>query len=114
VNLLKYALASLIGAALVALPMMVSAAGDASRGESLVTENGCNACHGPDGNSQATNFPILAGQYEDYLVQAMEQYRSGSRKNPIMGPASSGLTDEDIADLAAWFSSQESKLQYVK
>lgn len=103
-----------MGAVLVALPLMVSAAGDAGLGEKLVVEKGCNACHGPDGNSTVPTFPILAGQYEDYLVQALEQYRSGDRQNPIMGPAASGLTDKEISNLVAWFSSQKSKLQYVK
>ena len=109
----KFSSIGLFGVALFALPLMVNA-GDAGKGGKLVTEKGCNACHGVDGNSTVPTFPILAGPYEDYLVQALEQYRSDDRKNPIMGPAAAGLTDREIADLAAWFSSQKSKLQYVK
>ena len=98
---------------LVSVPF-VAHGGNAGKGETLVTEKGCNACHGVDGNSTVPTFPILAGQYEDYLVQAMQQYRSGDRVNPLMQGMGGGLTDKEIADLAAWFSSQESKLQYVK
>lgn len=98
--------------AMIAIPLAANA-GDAKNGEKLVNEKGCVACHGADGNSTAPTFPILAGQYEDYLVHALKQYRSGERQNAIMG-ASANLTDEEIEDLAAWFSSQESVLQYVK
>lgn len=110
----KFSYVSFIGALLVAAPLMVNAAGSASNGEKLATEKGCAGCHGPDGNSATPTFPILAGQYEDYLAQALLQYRSGSRTNPIMGASATALTDQEIADLAAWFSSQKSKLQYVK
>ncbi len=89
------------------------AGSDSADGGAISTEKGCAACHGPDGNSTTPTFPILAGQYEDYLVQALQQYRSGERQNAIMG-ASAKLTDAEIAELAAWFSSNESKLQYVK
>lgn len=96
-----------------ALPMAASA-GDAKNGEKLTTEKGCVGCHAADGNSVIPTNPILAGQYEDYLVQALKQYKSGERQNPIMSGFASGLTGKEIADLAAWFSSNESKLQFVK
>ena len=67
----------------------------------------CAACHGADGNSQLKENPRLAGQYEDYLVHALTSYRSGARQNAIMGGLASALSDEDIADLAAWFASQK-------
>ena len=73
----------------------------------------CAACHGPDGNSQAPDFPKLAGQHEDYLVKALNDYKSGARKNAIMAPQTANLTKRDIADLAAFYSRQQGlKLKY--
>ena len=54
--------------------------------------------------------PILAGQYPDYLVQVLGDYKSGKRKNAIMNGMAAGLSHEDMEDLAAWFSIQPSEL----
>lgn len=67
----------------------------------------CAACHGADGNSQSSAFPRLAGQYSDYLVQALGEYKSGERKNAIMAPQAANLSQRDIEDLAAYFSQQK-------
>lgn len=67
----------------------------------------CAACHGENGISQAADFPILAGQHNDYLVRAMNDYKSGARKNAIMAPQSANLSKRDIEDLAAFYSSQK-------
>lgn len=73
----------------------------------------CAACHGPDGNSQAPDFPKLAGQQQDYLVKALNAYKSGERKNAIMAPLAANLNQRDIADLAAFYSQQQGlKLKY--
>lgn len=66
----------------------------------------CAACHGPDGNSAAPDFPRLAGQNQDYLVKALSDYKAGERKNPIMAPQAANLSQRDIEDLAAYFSHQ--------
>ena len=66
----------------------------------------CAACHGIDGNSQSPDFPRLAGQHYDYLVKALNDYKSGGRKNPIMAPQAKNLSSRDIEDLAAYFSGQ--------
>jgi cytochrome c553 len=66
----------------------------------------CAACHGADGNSAAGDFPRLAGQHPDYLVKAMKDYKTGARKNPIMQPQVANLTERDMDDLAAYFSTQ--------
>lgn len=66
----------------------------------------CAACHGADGNSAVPDFPRLAGQQPDYLVKAMKDYKSGARKNAIMAPQAANLSDQDMADLAAYFASQ--------
>ena len=67
----------------------------------------CEACHGPDGNSPTGDFPKLAGQNEDYLVATLAQYKSGKRKNPIMAGMAAPLSKQDVADLAAYFASQQ-------
>jgi cytochrome c553 len=66
----------------------------------------CAACHGADGNSASAEFPRLAGQHADYLVKSMERYKSGARKNPIMAPMAANLSQHDMEDLAAYFSTQ--------
>ena len=67
----------------------------------------CAACHGENGVSQAADFPKLAGQYNDYLERAMSDYKSGARKNPVMAGQVAKMKPEDMADLAAYFSSQQ-------
>ncbi|HXH02632.1 MAG TPA: c-type cytochrome [Candidatus Competibacteraceae bacterium] len=74
----------------------------------------CAACHGPDGNSTDPNFPRLAGQYEDYLAKALHDYKSGARKNPIMAGMAAPLSEQDIADLAAFFASRPKGLAGVR
>ena len=87
------------------------AGGDAKAGEAASAT--CAACHGADGNSTIATNPKLAGQYESYLVQALKSYRSGERQSAIMSGFAATLTDQQIADLAAYFSSQEGTLQTV-
>ena len=67
----------------------------------------CAACHGPDGNSAAADFPKLAGQHYDYLVKTLRDYKSGARKNAIMAPQVANLTQRDFEDLAAFYSRQQ-------
>jgi cytochrome c553 len=66
----------------------------------------CEACHGKDGHSVDPNYPDLAGQHESYLIKALSDYRAGRRSNVIMGGFASQLSNQDIQDLAAWYSSQ--------
>lgn len=92
------------GVVALAVAGVAYAGGDPAAGKAKSTV--CAACHGADGNSQSPDFPRLAGQYDDYLVQALHDYRAGRRKNPIMGPQAAKLSDQDIEDLAAYFSEQ--------
>lgn len=86
------------------------AAGDAEKGKQKAAQV-CGACHGPEGNKpSAPDQPVLAGQYPDYLVQALSDYKSGRRNNPIMKGFASQLSKQDMEDLAAWFSSRPSPL----
>jgi len=66
----------------------------------------CVACHGEDGRGTAPEFPVLAGQYADYLVHALKQYRSGERENALMAPWAANLSDADIRDLAAYYAAK--------
>lgn len=70
----------------------------------------CQSCHGEGGNSANGQFPRLAGQYPDYLVQALLDYQNGARKNPIMAPFAQNLTRTDMEDLAAYFASSTNGL----
>ena len=67
----------------------------------------CQSCHGPDGNSTNPAFPKLAGQEADYLVKALGDYKSGTRKNAIMSGFAAQLSPQDMEDLAAYFSRQK-------
>lgn len=80
-------------------------AGDIEAGKKKATEV-CAACHGPDGNSKAPDFPRIGGQHADYLGKALRDYRSGARKDAVMAGFAKALTDKDIANLAAYFSLQ--------
>jgi cytochrome c553 len=66
----------------------------------------CVACHGEGGHSQMPNWPVLAGQKADYIEHALHQYKSGERKDPIMGAQVAALADADIKVLAAYFAAQ--------
>jgi cytochrome c553 len=98
-----------IGAVLLAAASTGAAAADMENAKKKVTEV-CQACHGMDGNSPVAENPKLAGQHPDYLAKALRDYKSGARKNPVMGAMASTLTTKDIADLAAYFSSQPAVL----
>jgi len=94
-------------AILAALGLMLSAQaaladGDAAAGKDKAQT--CAACHGANGISTSDQFPILAGQYKDYIIQALHEYKDGQRNNPIMKGMASGLSDDDIRNLAEYFS----------
>lgn len=67
----------------------------------------CAACHGADGVSTIASFPKLAGQHRDYLYHALKDYKSGKRNNPLMAGQVQNLTDQDMLDLAMYFSRQK-------
>jgi cytochrome c553 len=63
----------------------------------------CTSCHGADGVAIAPIYPSLAGQHRDYLVRALEEYRKGGRKNPIMKQFAGNLSDADAAAIASYY-----------
>jgi cytochrome c553 len=64
----------------------------------------CTSCHGQDGVAVTPMYPSLAGQHEDYLVRAIEEYQHGGRKNPVMKALAAPLKPAEIAEIAAYFS----------
>ena len=76
------------------------------------TGQSCIDCHGPDGYAPIdASYPKLGGQYADYLAHALQQYRKGERQHALMTPQATGLGDQDIADLAAFFASRPTQLR---
>ena len=67
----------------------------------------CKTCHGKKGESRGPIFPHLAGQYRDYMVQALKDYRSGDRSNAIMNRQVAALSDAQIEALAGYYASQK-------
>jgi cytochrome c553 len=71
-------------------------------------DEACAACHGPEGNKPITpETPRLAGQQYDYLVQALTEYRKGTRDNAVMSAMVKPLTQKQVRDLAGYFSRQQ-------
>ncbi|MAY37544.1 MULTISPECIES: c-type cytochrome [Spongiibacter] len=84
----------------------VALEGNASAGKAKTAA--CAACHGADGNSPAPTFPKLAGQGERYLAKQIHDIKSGARPVPMMAGQTDNLSDQDIADIAAYYASQTS------
>jgi cytochrome c553 len=78
-------------------------AGDIDAGKSSAVA--CAACHGGNGISLIPSYPNLAGQKEQYLDASLKAYRDGGRKHPIMTQMAANLSDDDIANLSAYFAS---------
>lgn len=96
-----------------ATPSSSAVAGDTAAGK--LKAQTCQACHGADGNGVGQlMYPLLAGQHPDYLRRALSEYKAGTRSNPIMTGFAGALSDQDMADLAAWFASQPSKLDILR
>ncbi|MBE0625191.1 MAG: c-type cytochrome [Burkholderiales bacterium] len=104
--------AILISALLALASPFAHAAGDAGAGAQKAKP--CAACHGADFSTPiSADIPLLAGQYEDYLARALADYKSGARKNPIMGGQAGALSPQDILDLAAYFAGLPGKLKVI-
>jgi len=80
------------------------AQGDIEAGKAKSTT--CVACHGADGNSPSNLYPKIAGQHASYIVKQLQEFKSGDREDPIMAGMVAALTEEDMQDLAAYYSSQ--------
>ncbi len=90
--------------------------GDAEKGKQIVAQL-CIACHGMDGNgTEPTNpeFPKIAGKQGDYLLKQLKDFKSGKRKSDVMSGLVAGLSPDDMANLAVYFSMQKNKPGTVK
>lgn len=93
-------------------------AGHAEAGRMLATtknpETGqaCVDCHGASGNAPIDpSYPKLGGQYHDYIAHSLQTYRDGDRQNALMASQAKNLSDQQIADLAAYFGSEPTQLR---
>ncbi|WP_370277483.1 cytochrome c [Pontibacterium sp.] len=87
------------------------AAGDAAAGQAKTAV--CAACHGADGNSAIANFPKLAGQNEKYLVKQMKDIKNGVRPVVEMTGLLDNLSDQDLADIGAYFAKQGAQIGHA-
>jgi cytochrome c553 len=81
--------------------LFVSGSADAGKTKSVT----CSACHGQNGNSANPQWPSLAGQHAAYIIAQLQYFKNGTRQNVLMSSQAMGLSDEDMADLAAYYSS---------
>ena len=101
----------LYAALLMCASCVVSAAPEGHPATGQKLSQPCQACHGADGDKTVDpQYPRLAGQYADYLSKALRDYQTGARKNAIMAGFAATLSEQDIADLAAFYSTQTGSL----
>lgn len=93
-----------ISLALFTTTIIVHAKADINAGEQQASA--CAGCHGADGNSAMSSFPKLAGQHASYLIKELKALKSGVRNAPMMASIAMGLSDESMAELAAFYASQ--------
>lgn len=103
---MKLVAKTLVVATLMAGSMNLAVAGgDAAAGQTKSAV--CGACHGTDGNSMVPNFPKLAGQAEAYTLKQLKDIKAGLREVPEMMAIVAGLSEQDMADLAAYYAKQK-------
>lgn len=101
--------------AVVAALAMVSpamAGGDAEAGKGKSAS--CTACHGTDGNSAAPTFPKIAGQHADYSAKQLADFKSGARVSALMAGQVAALSEQDMADLGAYYATEKAKIGKAK
>ena len=86
---------------LLSINIAVAASGDADAGK--VKAAACAACHGSNGIGSTDTYPNLAGQHSDYIVKQLKAFKAGDRKDPLMGSMAAPLSEQDMADVAAYF-----------
>ncbi len=90
-----------LGVVMLSSSMSVAIAADAAAGKAASAS--CAGCHGANGKSMIPTYPNLAGQQEAYLVKTMKDFKSGARPDPTMKAMVGGLSDADIANIAAYY-----------
>jgi cytochrome c553 len=107
---MKFTVPAMHLAALALVSLGSSAAfaeGSAQAGQSKSAT--CVACHGVDGNSVNPEWPSIAGQHSTYIVKQLKAFKGGTRQNPLMTPMAQPLSDQDIEDLAAFYTAQTAR-----
>ena len=104
-NKLLVSLLLTLGVSGIAQAASTAVVGDAAAGQAKTAV--CGACHGPDGNSMAPNFPKLAGQGDRYLLKQLHEIKDGKLQVLEMTGLLANLNDQDLADIAAYYSSQK-------
>lgn len=99
----------MLGLSALALTLSLPAAAEGDKSAGKAKSAVCAGCHGVDGNSTNPEWPKLAGQHEDYIVKQLQEFKSKVRDNATMYPQAAALSDQDMADLAAYFASQTPK-----
>jgi len=94
---------ALTAAAVIAATLPAAVAADAKAGK--VKATACRTCHGLDGIAKIPIAPHIAGESQIYLATQLKAFRSGKRQHEIMSVIAGQLSDEDISDLSAWYSS---------
>ena len=105
----KFVVAVVSAVVSVTAPSLLLAQGDAAAGQAKSAL--CASCHGSDGNSALAINPKLAGQNAAYIVKQLMDFKSGVRADPIMAAMVLSLSEQDMQDIAAWYSSQTVSLQ---
>lgn len=107
---MKKTVIAVLAAAFVGLiPNLLLAQGDAAAGQAKSAL--CGSCHGVDGNSPLAMNPKLAGQSAKYMVKQLQDFKSGARPGATMAAMVLSLSDQDMEDIAAWYSSQQPTVQ---
>lgn len=105
----KLVIAVLTAAFVGLVPNLLLAEGNAAAGQAKSAL--CGSCHGVDGNSLMAMNPKLAGQSARYMVKQLKEFKSGARESAIMASMVLSLSDQDMEDIAAWYSSQQPTIQ---
>jgi cbb3-type cytochrome c oxidase subunit III len=105
ISLRRFLAAAGVVATSLALLDPAHAAGSAEAGQARAIV--CAGCHGVDGNSFNPEWPSLAGQNASYLIKALQSFKDGSRQNVLMNAQAAALSEQDMQDIAAWFSAQK-------
>jgi cytochrome c553 len=106
-------LAMLAAAASFAAEPPAAAKPDLAKGQAIATQV-CAACHTVDGSRGSPANPILAGQHAEYIAKQLGEFKAGQRSNPIMKGFASALSEADMKNVAAFYSSKQSKPGFAK
>lgn len=100
------------GTALASEAPATAAAPDPAKGQ--ISAAACQACHVADGSRGAPTYPILQGQHPEYIVKQLTEFKAGKRKNAIMAGFAATLSEDDMRNIAAFYSSKQAQPGFAK